>query len=111
MDAKTLNKLRFHLDRLVLGTSAVPEEDWQKLDALVPAALRAPPTAESVALRHMLEELARRIADRRLVDNVYALTQELERVAQAGATSRRRRRDRVRRPRRSRTSYAVARYS
>jgi len=84
MDVKTLNKLRFHLERIVLGTSTAPEEDWQKLDLLVPAALRAPPTAESVALRHMLEELARRIADRRLVDNVYALNHELERVAQAG---------------------------
>ena len=78
MDAKTLNKLRFHLERIVLGTSAVPEEDWQKLDVLVPAALRASPTAESVALRHILEDFARRIPERRLVDNVYALTQELD---------------------------------
>ena len=51
MDAKTLNKLRFHLDRLVLGTSAVPEEDWQKLDVLVPAALRAPHSVAAGAVQ------------------------------------------------------------
>lgn len=84
MDAKTLNKLRFHLERIVVGTSTAPDEDWKKLDALVSTALRASPTSESVALRHMLEEFARRLPERRLVDNVYALNQELERVAQAG---------------------------
>lgn len=85
MDQKTLNKLRFHLDRVVRGTAADPEEEWQKLSLLVREALAGPPLRESVELRRLLEEFALRIPERRLVDNVYGLTTELERVAKSGA--------------------------
>lgn len=85
MDAKTLNKLRFHLERVVNGTAAEPEEEWRKLAVLVRDALASPAHHESVELRRQLEDFARRIPERRLVDNVYALAQELERVAKSGA--------------------------
>lgn len=85
MDAKTLNKLRYHLDRVVQGTAADPEEEWRKLAVLVRDALAEPPLRESVELRRLLEEFALRIPERRLVDNVYGLASELERVAKSGA--------------------------
>jgi len=85
MDAKTLNKMRFHLERVVHGTAADPEEEWRKLAVLVSDALASPAHHESVELRRLLEDFARRIPERRLVDNVYALSKELERVAKSGA--------------------------
>ncbi|MCY2960639.1 MAG: hypothetical protein NTY35_10780 [Planctomycetota bacterium] len=85
MDAKTLNKLRFHLERLVHGTADDPEEEWRKLGGLVRDALASPAHHESVELRRLLEDFARRIPERRLVDNVYALQSELGRVAKSGA--------------------------
>jgi len=85
MDPKTLNKLKFHLAHIVAGTSASPEDDWRKLDELVPAALSQPPLPESRELRHLLELQLQRLPERLLVENVYALQHELERVAKSGA--------------------------
>ena len=85
MDAKTLNKLRFHLARIVQGNAASSEDDWSKLAALVTEALAHPTTSAGVELRRMLAEQAERIPSRRLVDNVYAFQTELERVAKSGA--------------------------
>lgn len=85
MDPKILNKLKFHLAHIVAGTSASLEDDWRKLDELVPAALAQTPTPESRELRHLLELQAQRVPERLLVENVYALQQELERVAKSGA--------------------------
>lgn len=85
MDAKTLNKLRFHLDRVVRGTSPSIDEDWEKIGRLVDDALASPPVPAAVDLRRMLEEQRERCATRRLVDNVYALQSEIERVAKSGA--------------------------
>lgn len=85
MDAKTLNRLRFHLERVVSGGAHDPDEEWARLAALTAEALASAPDGASVELRRLLEELARRVAERRLVDNVYALEVELERVAKSGA--------------------------
>lgn len=85
MDAKTLNKLRYHLDRLVRGEAREPEEEWAKLAGLVRDALAAPASAESVDLRRRLVEFAPRIDERRLPDDAFGLNRELERVAHSGA--------------------------
>jgi len=85
MDAKTLNKLRFHLERLAHGASASPEEDWSRLDELVPAALADPPTREGIELRRLLELQAQRLPERLLIENAVGLLRELERVAKSGA--------------------------
>ncbi len=85
MDPKTLNKLKFHLARIVAGTAAEPEDEWRKLDVLVPEVLAQPSTTTSLELRRLLELQSARLAERLLVDNVYALQKELERVAKSGA--------------------------
>ncbi|MBL8863539.1 MAG: hypothetical protein JNK02_16235 [Planctomycetes bacterium] len=85
MDAKTLNRLRFHLERLVQATSTDPEEDWEKLATLVRAALAGPAPADGRDLRRRLVEFEPRLAERRLPEDVFGLNRELERVAKAGA--------------------------
>jgi hypothetical protein len=85
MDPKTLNKLKFHLNRIVQGLAESPEEDWAKLEELVPLALSQAVDGAGVALHKLLEQQAERLASRRLVDNVHALQLELERVAKSGA--------------------------
>lgn len=85
MDAKTLNKLRYHLERIAHGTSVSADEDWSRLDELVPAALARTPPPEGVDLRRLLEQQAQRLPQRLLIENVGGLLRELQRVAKSGA--------------------------
>jgi hypothetical protein len=85
VDPRTLNKLRFHLNRIAHGASAALDDDWSALARLVAEALAQAPTSDSVELRRLLEAQSARLRDRLLVENVYALQRELERVAHSGA--------------------------
>jgi hypothetical protein len=85
MNAKSLNKLRYHLDRLVRGEAREPEDDWARLAQLVREVLEAPTPADGVELRRRLADFERRIDERRLPDDAFGLNRELERVAKSGA--------------------------
>lgn len=80
-----MNALRFHVGKLAEGSGSDDEEVWTKLGALVRDALAGPAAGESVDLRRRLEQFALRIPERRLPDDLFGLSRELERVAKAGA--------------------------
>lgn len=79
-----MNALRFQLGKLAQG-SVDHEEPWAKLAVLVREALESPSKGESVDLRRRLEQFAQRIPERRLPDDLFGLSRELERVAKSGA--------------------------